>query len=259
MTIFLYGPDSYLRLQKKRWYIQEFEKKHGSSGIGRFDLSDAGAVDSLQMFLSHRSLFDPKKLAVIESAYETDAKRLKEMISPYAEDDFVHVLISEEKKPEKALGFLLKSPGMAKDFPTPKDEEWTAFIKTEAKERGVSLGAGVTEFLAQVYKGDSWRLATELDKIASRESRSVSIKDLELLGVEVSPDAWALIQGLKSYDMKTRTASLERLFASQESGAKVFNILSALWYEKMPHFAAYDGAIKSGKMDYEEALVALTL
>ena len=40
---------------------------------------------------------------------------------------------------------------------------------------------------------------------------------------------------------------------------KIFNILAAQWQEKTPHMAAYDLAIKSGKLDYEEALTDLLI
>jgi hypothetical protein len=36
---------------------------------------------------------------------------------------------------------------------------------------------------------------------------------------------------------------------------KLFNILASQWKEKISQFARYDLAIKSGKLDYEEALL----
>ena len=51
----------------------------------------------------------------------------------------------------------------------------------------------------------------------------------------------------------------KKTIGENESAAKIFNIISALWPQKTPQFAAYDRAIKMGKMDYEEALTDLVL
>jgi hypothetical protein len=44
-----------------------------------------------------------------------------------------------------------------------------------------------------------------------------------------------------------------------EAGPKLFNILASQWKEKTAAMAEFDFAIKSGKLEYEEALVDLVI
>jgi hypothetical protein len=67
------------------------------------------------------------------------------------------------------------------------------------------------------------------------------------------------MNGLKSYDLKNRLYAFESMLALGDPAAKIFNILASQWQEKIPHMAEYDLAVKSGKVDYEEALVDLLI
>jgi hypothetical protein len=49
------------------------------------------------------------------------------------------------------------------------------------------------------------------------------------------------------------------MLAANDPPAKIFNILASQWQEKTPHMAEYDLAVKSGKVDYEDALVDLLI
>ena len=60
-------------------------------------------------------------------------------------------------------------------------------------------------------------------------------------------------------DLRGRLTALERMFAENEPPAKVFNIIAYQLPGRLEEMAAYDLAVKSGKMDYEEALLDLVL
>jgi hypothetical protein len=97
---------------------------------------------------------------------------------------------------------------------------------------------------------------TELQKLAGA-GKKLTAADLAALGLEVAPDFFPLVQALRSANLGDRFAALARLEHDNEPAAKTFNIISALWTQKTPQFAAYDRAVKMGKMDYEEALTDL--
>ena len=62
--------------------------------------------------------------------------------------------------------------------------------------------------------------------------------------------------------MSRRLVDLEILFGHQEEPVKIFNILATSYLNtvfSLQKLADYDAAIKSGKLDYEEALVDLAL
>ena len=279
MIIFLYGPDDYRRTQKKLEIVAEFEKKHSALGIGSFDLTTPDALGDLTEFLRSQSIFETKKLAIVEGLFpkrkgaaddedeergtrneepKKEEKNIAKLLQEYLESKDITILISESKKPTKQFGFLAKKPALEQEFEALTGLIWEAFIKNEAKKQGVALAVPAIRFLAEVYQGNSWGLATELQKIASFK-KSIDLADLDKFGLTAAPNYWGLLNGVKGYDIRARLTALEALFATGDPAPKLFNILASQWREKTANMAAYDRAIKSGKLDYEEALVDLVI
>jgi DNA polymerase III delta subunit len=160
---------------------------------------------------------------------------------------------------------LLDKPTISQKFETLAGAELIAFIAAEAKENGVKLTTSAAQFLASVYGSDTWGLVTELQKLggfgvgADGAAKTIDKKDLDVFDLEVAPNYWGLMNGLKSFDIKNRLFAFETMLASNDPAAKIFNILASQWQEKTPHMAEYDLAVKSGKVDYEEALVDLLI
>lgn len=262
MIIFLYGPDDYRRIQKKKEIVAEFEKKHSRLGLGVFDLEGDDASDRFVEFARSQSIFDTAKLAVLESAFEFPADKLAKILKPLAAEKGTTVLVAEKEKPVKVLSFLTAKPTLVQEFKALAGAEWMQFIDTEAKRVGAKLAPSAKEFLATVYSGESWALVTELQKLSSfRASPKSAIekRDLDVFDLETAPNYWALLNGMKSFDARTRLSALETLFAMNDPAPKLFNILAAQAGEKTPRMAEYDLAIKSGKLDYEEALLDLAI
>jgi DNA polymerase III delta subunit len=260
MIIFLYGPDDYRRSEKKRSIIAEFSKKRSEIGLGVFDLEEKTALESLGEFLKTQSIFETAKLAVLENAFELDAPKLAKLLKPFVEEKNITILIAEKDKPLKALAFLLDKPVLAQKFETLAGAEWQAFILAEAKKNDVKLTPPAAQFLGTVYDGDTWGLITEIEKLRGfKNGGMIDKKDLDIFDFEVAPNYWGLINGLKNYDIKNRLYAFETMLAANDPPAKIFNILASQWQEKTPHMAEYDLAVKSGKVDYEEALVDLLI
>jgi len=281
MLIFLAGPDNYRRIQKKHDVIAEFRKKHSELGLGFFDLGAPSGTaaakewrDAFEEFSQSQSLFESAKLAVFENAFaELEAPALAKLLKPFAgdgkgADKAVTILLSEREKPVKALAFLLEKPTISQKFENLEGEELLAFIRTEAKRLELKLSLPAAQFLATVYAGNSWALATELQKLAGWKpagagaagaATMIERKDLDAFDLEAAPNYWMLLNGLKSYDMRSRLSTLERLLAMNDAPAKIFNILASQWKEKTAQMAEFDFAVKSGKLEYEEALVDLVL
>jgi DNA polymerase III delta subunit len=260
MIIFLYGPDDYRRSEKKRSIIAEFSKKRSEIGLGVFDLEEKTALESLGEFLKTQSIFEAAKLAVLENAFELDAPKLAKLLKPFVEEKNITILIAEKDKPLKALAFLLDKPVLAQKFETLAGAEWTAFIAAEAKKNDVKLTPAAAQFLGTIYGGNTWGLITEIEKLRGfKNGGMIDKKDLDIFDFEVAPNYWGLINGLKNYDIKNRLYAFETMLAANDPPAKIFNILASQWQEKTPHMAEYDLAVKSGKVDYEDALVDLLI
>lgn len=278
MIIFLYGPDDYRRVQKKRAVMDEFLKKHGATGIGIFDMEDKGAPDALKEFARNQSIFDPAKLAILENTFEMDPAPLASLLKPLAGADArpgagtgTTILISEREKPVKALAFLAEKPALSQKFENLTGEEWLSFIKEEGKKAGVKLADAAAQFLGTVYAGNSWALVTELQKLAgfkgadadtAGKGASVAVierRDLDAFDLEAAPNYWMLLNGMKSFDARVRLTTLERLFALNDPPPKIFNILAAQAGPAIPRMAEYDLMVKSGKLEYEEVLLELAI
>ncbi|MCR4328780.1 MAG: hypothetical protein NUV53_04730 [Patescibacteria group bacterium] len=259
MIIFLHGPDDYRRTKEKSAIIEKFLHKHSAVGFRVFDCAEEDSFVFLSEFAKSSGLFNTQRLAVLESAWEAPEKELKEWLSAVQSVKHITALISEHDTPKKEFAFLKKKPVIIKEFNVLQGTAWEKFILAEAKSRGVLLAADAVKFFAQIYRGDSWRLATELDKVALFAGGSVSLCDLERLGLEIPLDSFSLIRKFGVPDKKVRLATLEELFLTRNPAAKIFNILSAFAPARAAQFAEYDYAIKNGKLDYEEALTDLAL
>lgn len=269
MIIFLYGPDDYRRIKKKRAIIDEFLKKHGATGFAIFDMENDGAPDALKEFSRSQSIFDTAKLAVLENAFEMDPAPLAKLLKPLADTAAgagarasagTTVLISERDKPIKALAFLAEKPSLSQKFETLAGAEWMAFITGEAKRAGVKLADAAAQFLGTVYAGNSWALVTELEKLAGlAKTGAIERRDLDIFDLEATPNYWMLLNGMKSLDIRVRLTTLERLFAANDPAPKIFNILAAQAGPSIPRMAEYDLMAKSGKLEYEEILLGLAI
>ncbi len=132
---------------------------------------------------------------------------------------------------------------------------------------GVDLAPSAAQFLATIFTGNSWALVTELQKLSgfkkagagAQKSAPIDAKDLAAFDLDAAPDYWMLLNGLKNFDARVRLSTLERLFAMNDAPAKIFNILASQWKEKTAQMAEFDFMVKSGKFEYEEALVDLAI
>lgn len=262
MIIFLYGPDDYRRSEKKRTIVAEFSKKRSEIGLGVFDLEEKSASENLGEFLKTQSIFETTKLAVLENAFALEAPKLGKLLKPFIEEKNITILIVEKDKPVKALAFLLEKPTISQKFESLTGAELTMWIAARAKMNEIVLTAAAAQFLASVYEGNTWGIITELQKLSGFggvAGTPIDKKDLDVFDLEITPNYWGLINSLKNYDIKNRLYAFETMLAANDPPAKIFNILASQWQEKTPHMAEYDLAVKSGKVDYEEALVDLLI
>lgn len=257
MIVLLYGPDDCRRDARRAFYAREFEKKYGIRAEF-LDLEDSGSEDTFAHAAGERSLFSLKKLLVLKNPYELEPKKLKPLLEPFLDSKELHLLMIAQKKPVKALELLLRSPVKAEEFDYLEGAAWTKFVKDAAKAKSAKISEPALKLLAEAYEGNTWGLMTEIEKLANAP-RELGPEDLFGMGLDIAADSFPLIQGLKSSFPAGRLKALAILFSMHEPGAKIFNILAALWPQNVRKFAEYDKAIKFGRMDYDEALADLVL
>lgn len=262
MIVLLIGPDDFRREEKRKEITGEYTKKRKFLNLKVFDF-DEDEISGLENFMANRSIFEDAKLAVLKniSALKSEIRKgklipsLKSAISSKTN----HILISERETLPADLKFLLKKPVAVQEFGWLSAASWQNFIKAKTAEAGLRLTPAATGFLAEIFKNDTWGLITELQKLSFLKNKNIDKKDLEFLNSRTPVDFWNELQELKSFSAPRRLRALEFLLEKGEGGGKIFNVLSAIWPQKISEFANFDLLIKSGKLEYEEALLKLVL
>ncbi|MEX2054122.1 MAG: hypothetical protein WD883_01065 [Candidatus Colwellbacteria bacterium] len=259
MLITLYGPDSYRRLRKFKEIVDTYTSKEGNFARERFDLREKDAPIKLKEFLSSQSIFSPKKLAILDEPFEfSDTKTLKKLLKDTVDSKDTTILISTTKKHPAPYKFVEEPPNKFEEFGALKGGELNKFIQQEAKRVGLSLSAVDISTIAESMGVDSWRIVTEMEQMVLK-------KDKELKGEQyfIPPDYFPSINSLKrGQSVGERLLAFEKLIgARRDDPARIFNGLAyQLGSSKEAQmYANYDVAIKSGKLEYEEVLLAIAL
>ncbi len=250
MIYFLYGPDSYRRAREEKIIIGKYKEKHSGLSIGRFDGDDEDkGWEDIKDFIKNNSLFDAYKLAVVSGIKAfADTKENKAWLKGIAITSDVNMIISIDGAPPKALSFLLEKPVIAPDFPFLTGEKLRVFVAAEARRRGAYITEKEQAAIAMLYRNDSWGLITELDMRALLPSSHGALQ-------AAPKDFIGLINALAHGSLREKVCAAEYLL-EKEDLAKAFNILSAFVSgDAKRQMADYDVAVKSGKLDYEAALV----
>lgn len=263
MIVLIFGEDSYRRKKRFKEIIGQFKDKHGSSGLRFFDTS-IDEASKIVDFINGRSLFDPLCMAAINldigDLSAEDLSLLSKSLKRAASDREMTVLLSAESNPSAELGLEKSDIFSFWEIEPLEGSELPAYIIKEALSCGLKLSATDARSLISSFGGDLWAIGTELEK-------------LSLSGASVTTDLYA---GLNYFtvanSLKFGENPIERLTALEilltklkEDPARVFNglaysaprgMLPEAWFKIM---ADYDIAVKSGKMDYAEALVDLAI
>ena len=282
MLILLYGPDSYRRQEKLKEIVSDYKKKHSSLSIQHFNLADDADTLPFRDFLKANSLFDAFKLGIISGGEELDGaedpsatamagragsgegKEFRKSLKDNLEKKESVLILLFNKKPTKEYGFLLKKPAIFQEFENLAGAELQKFFHQETKKRNLNLDEESQNLLARIYAGNSWGLITELDKLALLNENNISEKVLKNhLEASLPVNVFETINQIRnSGSLSARLSLLEELFSRSKDSAMIFNILAVSPYADQKwksRIADYDVAVKSGKLEYEEALTELVL
>lgn len=255
MISFLYGKNTYSRVARLNEIVAGYTRKDNQILLKRFDLSQEGELENLESFFSGLALFNPKKFAVVDNVFGTkDKKRLRKILEPALNDKETILIVTSDDEQGKTFNFLLESPAVPEHFPEVTKEGINSFINSESKRRKLVLDSDSVYNLAQNFGDDLWAIGTELDRLALSSNKEII--------AEFSEEYFPLLNALKSSNLRTRIVALEKLLTARgDEPARIFNGLAYGYGTEriIRQLADYDVAIKSGKLDYEEALLDLVL
>lgn len=275
MLHFLHGADTYRREQRLRELTKAYQKKYAVFSINPFDFDNEDDVLRFKDFCSQQTMFEHKKLALIDNVFSIKGSDdAQHILKSALTNESVIVFISEftdetNRRPReqvlvpKDLLFLINKPSIAETFDPLSDAKLAFFISTEARKRSILLSPEAADFLVFALRRDTQLIMNELEKVAlyyNDSKRELSRQDVELLiDYLESPDIFAFTNAVsKQSPLAIRLAPLERLFINQEEPAKIFNIFAKNQFidlATVKMLADHDILIKSGKLDYETALL----
>jgi DNA polymerase III delta subunit len=270
MIYYFYGPDSYRRNEKLKTSLAGYRKKYPTGDMMVLDLEEnPDGWTKARDFLSQPSMFVDSKVLVVKESGEVPEKEEKEWIKTLKselETERTFVFISDTKKPLKAFGFLLEPPVKKDSFGELEGKFLEAFVKKEASARGLSFEKSAWEYLINCLSSvteRSWVAVAELEKVfLSGFSGTIKLDDLKkTVNPVLNDEVFEVARKISwSRNWAEKMALLEGLFLQKKEAAYVFNSLAYIAKGKdIVRMADYDVAVKSGNMEYEEALLEFIL
>jgi DNA polymerase III delta subunit len=267
VLIHLYGPDSYRRREKLHALVSEYRKKHALGDVLDVDLeSEPNDWKRVRDFLNQPSMFDEVKASIVRESGEVDEKAWREFLKSHIETPKTFVFISNTGNPTKPFAFLLGDTVMSQEFPKLSGRLLEAFLKKGATERGLAFAPEAWAFLLE-YLGEqadpTWMGINELDRVLfSKFPQPVTLEHIRTLIDWLSRRdvSFSARQMLSMRDLGKRLLFLETLLVQRESPGYIFNSLAyQATGDTARTLAEYDVSVKSGKLEYEEALLGFVI
>ncbi len=269
MIILLYGPDNYRRSQKLKEISQNYGQRQSLFSLEKFDFEDNEEFYRFKDFAGQQLIFEGKKLAVLENAFslgEENSESFKELLKENIKNENVILIISDSRELPDEFKFVLDEAIKIQEFTELDEGKMKFFIRNEAKKRGVEFSLAAENFLSAFFKNNTWGLITEIDKLQSlyQEPAKIEVSDLERAGdFFKSSDIYNFINAVSNKgSLSEKLKNLESLFLNHEEPAMIFNFLAAnrfLSFDLLKKMADYDVLVKSGRIDYETALLDVCL
>jgi hypothetical protein len=252
MLMHVYGADTYRRQRAVHEITSKYVQKYPDGSVGFFDLEIEGALTELRAFAEAPGLFAKTSLAVVTNPAEGEKEFVK-FLKSAKENQRATILVVADKKLPKDFALLYeKGVGPAKnDFEPLEGMEFLKFLKADAAGRGLSISDEQLKAIGIAYDRDTWGAVTEIQRVAfggALEERGTTFDFIGLIRTLCGPGAVA-----------QRMRALFLLLDYDEP-AKVFNMAAAFAAgQDKVRMADYDLAVKSGKLEYSEALLEYVL
>ncbi len=262
MVIFLYGEDSYRRNQKVKELVEVYQKKYPALEVRIFDFEEEPeSWVKVKDFLGQLSMFAKTKLAVVKEATAVIETGWVEVVKNQLKTPETFVLLSDQRKAGKEFNFLLRKPVEQHFFPELEGQLLFAFLKKESQKRQLTFSYDAWKFFC-IYIANSLnrslQAVNDLEKIAlAGFPQPISLTDLRLvIRFEKREAVWrAATEILSSNFRGRRLGLLERILLQKEAPNYLFNSLAYQADGRQAlNLADYDIFVKSGGLEYEEAL-----
>ncbi len=267
MIYYLYGPDSLRRKRRLAELFSALRNRVSSTEEIEVDLEEnPDAWRDVKDFINQQSIFGGTKVAVVRNVTESGEKEWTKFLKDKVADDSVFIFGLDEKKPVKAFDFLLKKSAVSDEFKELAGRELASFIVDEAKARNFSFSPEALKFfvsfLENQKEGRSWIAVNEIEKFGFLGKSVLSVQDLSAASSFPEFDeVWLMTRRILGAERAAeKVAALEKLFMEGADPSYIFNSLAfSATGSSLLKLADLDISIKSGKLDFPEALLGFVL
>jgi len=268
MLYLLYGPNSYLRRKKITQLVETKRAQHPTLRVERFFVDEEGEANRLHEFVVSRDLFGSLyKLAVVDgSAHAQDKSTLMHVLGVAEKDRNIILILNEETRqksiPVTVADLLKKLEVQEQYFSETLRDKMPSLVFAECKERGIAVEASAVRALCALYGSDTEGVMNEIQKLSFLDE-PVSLDLLRRLGGYAQDlvlfEFSRIIFGRTG--VRERLGAWERLQLQHTEPHRVFNYCAkvATQRDDVEKIARADISIKSGRLESEQAMLALVL
>mgnify|MGYP001573852180 FL=1 len=250
MTIHLTGADTYRSARRLAELRSAFVAKHDPRGFNTVTLDGATtSLEELRTAVTTTGFFAAKRFVALDR-YAPDGPlkpdRLSSLLEPVAAKDsdvvvVIRDLLAEPERSAKrpAAGSRAKTTGRTApgQLVLPKEKRETfaqltaaqavAWLGREAQAQAGLLDPAAAQRLVALCNRDSWRMATELEKLlAYAAGRVVTVADVDaMVKSEYASDIFALTDAL---GQRQTARALELLHRELSAGSNEFALIATL-------------------------------
>ncbi|PIR05020.1 MAG: hypothetical protein COV57_01305 [Candidatus Liptonbacteria bacterium CG11_big_fil_rev_8_21_14_0_20_35_14] len=260
MLILLYGPNTYSLNKKLNHIKNQYHQKYIGISEQSFTSENEESLISLNQFCQNNSLFESNKLGIIKNLEDWPEKSIKKILEVNIENKNTTLIITSSKKPKALLSFLLKKPVTQEEFKTLNEKDIISLLKEECQRKKISLTKEALNLLIEKYQTDLNSITQELAKLSLLNKSAINDSDIRLINHEQNFDFFFLFKKLTgSITIGEKLTALHTLKYQNEDEAKIFNMLAGSWNIKKTEAANLDKDIKSGRLEYNEAILKLII
>ena len=234
MIYFLFGPDTYRSRQKLKEIIGEYKKRH-QSGLNfikiNFDENDLG---DLKQNIETVSMFDEKKLVVMEEVFQQPEYFQEELLNYLKkkkmdiDKNSILAFWAEKVKPENGLFKFLKKKAKTQEFKLLQPHKLREWIKKYIKEQKGNIDNQAVEILIEYIGSDLWRMVNEINKLISfkkqKANNKIQTEDVKgLVKPEIDVNIFNIIDSLGQKNKKQALRLIHDYFKKGESESYLLN------------------------------------
>lgn len=252
MVLFIFGPETYLSLQRLNDLKEAFIKKFKASNY-QIECLDGTEInlETFQRLLRSQGLFASRRLVIFKNLISTakDESLLKELEKNLKKSWFTNqdVFIFWEstdletlkkENPSKLnsrikiwqkLEKITSSEKNLENYKPLTGKKLITFVVNEIKKEGGKISLPAVRLLISLTEGDLWQIASEIKKLVAYTSGGViTTKDIQKLVIgKFDPNVFRLTDALGNQNKKEALKYLEEQLA-QFSAPEIINRL--VWF-----------------------------